>query len=78
MGHVHQPSCLLNTRTLSEYGTTPQPSAAPVCQGPMNARNYLQICQIIQTYDPGSVYFKISRFEPRFRIFCFTPFPLLY
>lgn len=35
--------CLINNLTLSEYGTTPQPSAAPVCQVPVNAKNYLQI-----------------------------------
>lgn len=50
---------------------------APLCQVPMNARNYVQIRQIIQTYDPGSVYFKISGFEPRLRIFGFISFPRL-
>lgn len=35
--------CLINNLTPSEYGTIPQPSAAPVCQAPTNARNYFQI-----------------------------------
>ena len=54
--------CLINNLTLSDYCTTPQPSAAPVCQVLMNARNYSQILwwsHHQQTCDPGSAYLRL-------------------